>query len=561
VKAAMKSQFASFWRAAMVAEHASIMQHQTFKLVPLPHPAPNLVSCRWVFAVKEKDGLVVRFKARLVARGFTQQQGVDFEETYSPVMKYKTLRIILALVVRFGLRLEVMDVQTAYLHADLKETVYMQQPEGFEQHDTQHANGGSVMRTLVCLLLKALYGLKQAGREWNLHLDEFVQSLGFTRCKSDTCLYVKTSRTGRPLILSVYVDDIPCAYAIEDEKEWGEIKAAFFRRFKIAFQSEADWILNMRITRSSSGRKLVLDQQAYIEQCLEDLSMDECKPVSHPGAQEQLIATVSGSTSTLTAASHELFPYRRAIGLLMYLSNTSRPDITHAVNVASRYVQQPDATHVRAVKQILRYLSGTRQLGLLFEWNGGSDNSTLPLIGYADADWGGCKETGRSTTGTIITLGGCVIDWASKRQATVALSSCEAEYMAVAATLQSIMWLQQLLGEIGFIEVDSSHSHTRTHAARTNSSLVTRTPTLFNDNRSTIAMSHNDVHHQRSKHIGLRYHFVREAVADEKVRLEWCTTREQLADILTKALSPSLYTRIRDVLVFTRETALNSNQN
>jgi hypothetical protein len=567
VKAAKKSLFASFWRAAMVAEHASIVQHNTFELVPLPHPAPNLVSSRWVFAVKEKDGFVVRFKARLVARGFTQQHGVDYEQTYSPVLKYKTLRIILTLVVRYGWRLEIMDVQTAYLHAELKEIVYMQQPEGFEQHDTQRANGGNTIRPLVCLLKKALYGLKQAGREWNIHLDEFVRSLGFKRCVSDTCLYVKTSRTGRPFLLSVYVDDIPSAYAIEDEKEWEEIKAAFFRRFKIAFQADADWVLNMRITRDNTGHRLVLDQQAYIEQILEDFSMDECKSVSHPGAQEELFTT----SDNITAATHSsqldqtelhAFPYRRAIGLLMYLSNTSRPDITHAVNVVSRFVERPNLSHVRAVKQILRYLSGTRQHGLLFAWDGRDDPaSPLALVGYADANWAGCLETRRSTTGTVITLGGSIVDWASKRQKTAALSSCEAEYMSVASTLQSIMWLQSILGEIGFTEVDSSHSQSHTHATRTSSSLVTRTPTLFNDNQSTIAMSTNDVYHQRTKHIDLRYHFVREAVAAEKVRLEWCTTREQLADILTKALSPSLYIRIRDVLVFTRESALESKQN
>jgi hypothetical protein len=570
-KAAMKSPFASYWRAAMDAEHASIVQHNVFELVPVPSPVPNIVTSRWVFAVKEKDGFVVRFKARLVARGFTQQQGVDFEETYSPVMKYKTLRILLTLVVQYGWRLEIMDVQTAYLHADLTDTVYMQQPDGLEQLDTQRENGRDVRQRLVWLLRKALYGLKQAGREWNILLDKFVRSLGFTRCISDTCLYVKTSLTGRPLLLSVYVDDIPSAYAIEDSNEWGEITAAFFDRFKIAFQPEADWILNMRITRDPSGFRLLLDQQAYIEQILEDFGMDECKPASNPAAQERLLTTPTDGVplpsfeplarSLPMQTQGEPFNYRRAIGLLMYLANTSRPDIAHPVNFAARFVQYPGPSHVRAVRQIFRYISGTRHYGLLFQRQDNADQP-LSLIGYADADWGGCTETGRSTTGALITLGGCVIDWSSKRQTTVALSSCEAEYMAVAATLQSLMWLQQMLGEIGFIEHTVTHTSPNSpRAALTASSLVTRTPELFNDNRSAIAMSHNDVHHQRSKHISLRYHFVREAVAARKIRLEWCSTREQLADILTKSLAPSLYTRIRDVLVYTRESVLKTDQN
>jgi hypothetical protein len=581
-KAAMKSPFASYWRAAMDAEYASIVQHNVFELVPMPSPAPNIVTSRWVFAVKEKDGFVVRFKARLVARGFTQQQGVDFEETYSPVMKYKTLRILLTLVVQYGWRLEIMDVQTAYLHADLTDTVYMQQPDGLEQHDTQRENGHDVRRRLVWLLRKALYGLKQAGREWNILLDKFVRSLGFTRCISDTCLYVKTSLTGRPLLLSVYVDDIPSAYAIEDSKEWGEITAAFFDRFKIAFQPEADWILNMRITRDPSGFRLLLDQQAYIEQILEDFGMDECKPASNPAAQErlQLLTTPTNGvplpsfdrlSEPLTRSSpamqtqYEPFNYRRAIGLLMYLANTSRPDIAHPVNFAARFVQNPGSSHVRAVRQIFRYLSGTRHYGLLFQRQDDTvTDQPLSLIGYADADWGGCTETGRSTTGALITLGGCVIDWSSKRQTTVALSSCEAEYMAVAATLQSLMWLQQLLGEIGFIEQTVAAARTSLNSSRaplTASSLVTRTPELFNDNRSTIAMSHNDVHHQRSKHISLRYHFVREAVAAQTVRLQWLSTEAQVADMLTKSLPASAFIRIRDVLVYPRELPFNSDRN
>ena len=565
VKAAMKCRFWPYWRAAQASEYRSIVQHETFDLVPLPHPAPNLVSCRWVFAVKEKDGFVARFKARLVARGFTQQHGVDYEQTYSPVLKYKTLRILLTFVVRYGWRLETMDVQTAYLHADLKETVYMQQPEGFERHDVQREGGGEITRRLVCLLKKALYGLKQAGREWNEHLDAFVRSLGFTRCVSDTCLYVKTSRSGRPFLLSVYVDDIPSAYAIEDEKEWGEIKAAFFSRFKIAFQADADWILNMRITRDASGHRLLLDQQAYIEQILEDLGMDECKPAKSPAAQEPLVSTpIHTAATNLSPIDQEelrAFPYRRAIGLLQYLAGTSRLDIAYDVNVAARFVERPNITHVRAVKQILRYLNGTREYGLLFSWSGGaSSSSPLLVVAYADANWAGCKETSRSTTGTILTLGGSIIDWSSKRQTTVALSSCEAEYMAVCHTAQSIMWLQSLLGEIGFTDSDATHAAATAQSASTAPStaatLVTRTPTLFNDNQSAIAMSANDVFHQRSKHISIRYHFVREAIASKKLRLKWCSTREQLADILTKPLSPALHTRLRDVLVFTRAALL-----
>jgi hypothetical protein len=214
---ALRTPFAKYWIMAMDAEIASIKSHNTYVVVNKPAHPVNIVSSKWVFDTKCKDGIVVRFKARLVARGFSQQLGVDYDETYSPVLKYMTLRILLSIIAIKDYILELMDVQTAYLNAELKETVYMKQPEGYEEGGTSS----------VCLLRKALYGLKQAGREWNIHLDEFVRSLGFTRCINDTCLYIRQSRTNRILLLSVYVDDIPSAFAPEDTVEWGEIKAAF----------------------------------------------------------------------------------------------------------------------------------------------------------------------------------------------------------------------------------------------------------------------------------------------------------------------------------------------
>jgi hypothetical protein len=574
-KVALASPEANYWSAAMDAEYNSLQGHDTWRLVPLPAERINIVSNRWVLDLKPREGgtHIARFKARLVARGFTQEHGVDYEETYSPVVRYKSLRLILGLVAEFDLRLEVMDVQTAYLHAPLKETVYMQQPEGYEQFATV----GGERRPLVCLLQKAIYGLKQAGREWNLLLDGFVRSLGFTRCVSDTCVYVKKSRSGRPLIVSVYVDDIPSAYAREDAEEWGELKAAFFSRFKISFQAEATWFLSMRITRDQRTGALLLDQQAYVQEILEELRMDEgCKPAASPSADEPL-SIIDAPATPETLAEMKGIPYRRAVGALMYLSNTSRPDITHAVSQVARFVSNPGMRHWRAVLKIMRYLGGTRDYGLLFESHRSAasahsspsshapgtgpahDTSRLltviPLVGYADADWGGCPDTQRSTTGVIIQFGGSIVDWSSKRQATVALSSCEAEYMAVANALQSIMWTQNMLAEIGFQRAETQEA-LDSSVASIRSRLVTSRPQLFNDNRSALAMAQNDTHHQRSRHMSMRLAFVREQVAAKAVSLHWCSTQDQLADVLTKPLQASAYTRQRDLLVHSRAAFL-----
>ena len=333
LRAARRSQWWIYWEEAILGEMRSIDGHGTWILVDLPDGV-NLVSCKWVFAVKSKDGFVIRFKARLVARGFSQQYGVDFTETYSPVVKYRTLRILLALITIHDLTLELMDVQTAYLNAPLKERVYMRQPEGFEQ-------GGP---NKVCLLQRALYGLKQSGREWNTHLNEFVLSLGFVRCVSDSCVYVKTSRTGRILLLSIYVDDIPSAYDERDRAEWEEIKRLFFEKYKIKFLGEADWLLNMRITRDRPNRLLWLDQQAYTESFLEEMNMSvgECRTVAHPGAQDELSKAGCPRTEAETERMKRI-PYRRVVGLLIYLASTSRPDISHAVNLAAQFSQNPGA--------------------------------------------------------------------------------------------------------------------------------------------------------------------------------------------------------------------------
>jgi hypothetical protein len=553
VRAAKRSPWWNYWETAIRAELSSIHDHHTWVLVDPPEGV-NLVSCKWVFAVKSKDGFVIRFKARLVARGFSQQYGVDYTETYSPVVKYRTLRILLALIAIQDLTLELMDVQTAYLNAPLKERVYMRQPEGFEQ-------GGP---NQVCLLQRALYGLKQSGREWNTHLNEFVLSLGFKRCVSDTCVYVKTSRTGRIMIISIYVDDIPSAYDERDRAEWLEIKQLFFEKYKIKFLGEADWLLNMRITRDRPNRLLWLDQKSYTESFLEEFNMSvgETRSVDHPGSQEDL-TQLGCPRTTAEFAEMKRIPYRRVVGLLIYLASTSRPDISYSVNRVAQFSQNPGQIHWRAVIQILRYLCGTSNYGLLF--NGQSNSSTAQtalsntsvssisvpsvsnsavtdatkLIVYSDASWGMDKDNRRSTTGWIIKLGNCWIDWNSRKQQTVALSSCEAEYMALGAAAQGALWIKSLLGEMGY-GPNSSTTSTPTSSP---------IPIFYCDNKSAISMAQNNVLHNRSKHIDIKHHFIRELIERKVFRIDWISTSEQVADVLTKKLLPRTFIKFRDLIV------------
>jgi hypothetical protein len=542
---ALRSPYAEYWLAAMDKEYGSIVEHDTFAVVPRPESGVNIVSCKWVFAVKaDKDGFVDRFKARLVARGFSQQYGVDYTETYSSVVRFKAIRVLYAVCAIREYTLELMDVNGAYLNAPLKERVFMAQPDGYAQ-------GGESM---VWLLKKALYGLKQSGREWGEHITAFIMSLGFTRCKSDPGVYIRESASGKPILIAVYVDDIPGAFDEADRGEWEEIKRRFADKYSIKFFGEADWLLNMRITRDRSNKLLWIDQQSYIEDMLEELGLEESHGVDHPGAQGEMIKVDCPSTPEQQAQMRQV-PYRRFVGLLSWLAQTYRPDIAHSVNVAAQFSQNPGATHWRAVLQILRYLRKTADFALLFDGRMDSAASPSPaasplssMVVYADANWGGCKDTRRSTTGWIICLGRCPIDWRSQKQPTVALSSCEAEYMAVCDATQGAMWIHQLLVEIGFIAWMCPNASSPP------------VPLVLSDNKSAIALAHNDGSHGFSKHIAIKHHFIRDEINAKFISLQWISTHEQLADIFTKVLPTRIFTKFRDQLVTPRHTAQQEQQ-
>ena len=534
-----RSPYREHFLVAMDKEMASITEHDTFELVKRPEDGVNIVSCKWVFDVKaDKDGFVHvdRFKARLVARGFSQQYGVDYTETYSSAVRFKALRVLYAVCAIRGYTLELMDVNSAYLNAPLQERVYMAQPDGY----IVRGSGGVVY---VWLLKKSLYGLRQSGRRWAEHLTAFLLSIGFTRCKSDPGVYTRESASGRPILIAVYVDDIPSAFDEADRAEWEEIKRQFAVKYSIKFLGEADWLLNMRITRDRSNKLLWIDQQSYIEDMLEEVGLEEGHGVDHPGAQGEMTKADCPSTPEQQAQMRGV-PYRRFVGLLLWLALTYRPDIAHAVNVAAQFSQNPGATHWRAVMQILRYLRKTAHFALLFNGNMDSAASLSPAAGpaspmsvFADANWGGCKDTSRSTTGWLIRLGRCPIDWRSQKQPVVSLSSCEAEYMAITDATQSAIWLHQLLGEIGFL------------AWACPDATSPPVPLILSDNKSAIALAHNDGAHGYSKHIRIKYHFIRDQVEAKFVSLQWISTHEQVADIFTKALPTRIFAKFRDQLV------------
>jgi hypothetical protein len=488
------------WLEAINAEYKSLVENQTWNLVERPKER-KLVSCKWVFKVKHNaDGGVERYKARLVARGFTQTEGIDYHETYSPVVKMTSIRVLLSIVAIHDLELHQMDVKTAFLNGHLEEEIYMHQPEGFIKPGEEH---------LVCKLNRTLYGLKQSPRVWYQTIDKFFAEMGFKRIEGDYGLYVIWTEQVK-CIIALYVDDL--LLACNTMAYLNEVKQKLHNEYEMKDLGEANYVLGIQIERNRQIHEIYLNQQQYVQSVLERFRMLDCKPVSTP-MEPHIRLTKSLPPSTEKEKQEiESIPYQSAVGSLMYAMTCTRPDIAFAVSAVSRYCSNYGSSHWIAVKRIMRYLKGTADYRLKL---GGSRQAILS--GYCDADWAGDLDERKSTTGYAFYIGQGVVSWNSKRQTTVALSTAEAEYMAATQAAKEALWLKHLLAEIGFS--------------------LPQSIVIQGDNQGCIALTKNPTYHSRTKHIDIRHHFIREKVELGEVELQYCQTEEMVADVLTKALS------------------------
>ena len=484
------------WLEAIRKETESIIKHGTFSLVDLPK-GRTPISSKWVFKLKElKDG-DYKFKARLVARGFSQKEGIDYTETFAPVVKYKSLRILLAIACERNMHIHQMDVCTAFLHGELEEEIYMTPPEGLQKE-------GKVWR-----LLKTLYGLKQAPRCWNQRLDVFFAQKGYVRNENDFATYMKGS--GREqLLIAIYVDDL--LIMSEDLDAVNKTKAELTAEFEMVDFGEAQLVLGMQIKHYRKMGVLTMSQERYCEKVLTRFNMKECKAVSTPLALGQKLRLTNQQLTEKEVKDMENVPYRSAIGSLMYLMVSTRPDLAASVGILSRYLEDPNPSHWEAVKRVFRYVQGSKDYGLTFTRQGNNNP-----VGYCDADWGGCLDTRRSTTGYVFLMGGGAISWSSKRQSSVALSSCEAEYMAASQAGKEVVWLSNFLTELNV--------------------KITKPLEVYSDSQSALALMRNPVYHERSKHIDMKYHYVREQARQKNIKFLYVQTEHQVADVLTKAVS------------------------
>ena len=488
---AMETEDAKQWEQAMKKELESIMKNETWTLVPHPQDA-KVVKSRWVLRTKD-NGM---YKARFCAKGYTQRWGEDYDETFAPVAKYTSIRTLIALLAgRKNAKIHQMDVNTAFLYSILDETVYVEQPEGFIVPGKED---------YVCLLRKALYVLKQSPRAWFHLIAEVLVDFDFKQSESDPCIWIHENDKGERIYIALYVDDL--IIAGENEDEILTIKQRLSERFETKDLGIARKFLGIEIEYGSDG-SIKIHQNQYIQQLLERHGMGNCNSVATP-----LDTSVKLSSITEDEAPADPTEYASIVGGLTFAAYVTRPDIACAVGQLSQFLNNPSSTHMHAAKRILRYLQGTSKLGITYR------PPPLRLQGYSDANWAGDMDTRRSTTGYVVMLNNGAIAWKSRRQPTVALSTMESEYMALTDATKELKWIRTLFAELGY-------------------SNNTEPPTdLFSDNQGAIALAKNPVSHSRAKHIDLRHHFVREAIQDKIIWVQYIPTAEMTADSLTKAL-------------------------
>ncbi|KAL2241232.1 UNVERIFIED_CONTAM: Retrovirus-related Pol polyprotein from transposon RE1 [Sesamum indicum] len=476
------------WQQAMDAEITALEENDTWEVTTLPSDK-RAIGCKWVYKVKLKpDGSVDKYKARLVAKGYNQIEGIDYLESFSPVAKAVTVRLFLAIASSFGWALHQIDINNAFLHGYLNEDIYMLPPDGY-----------SVPQGQVCKLKRSLYGLKQASRQWNHEFTTKLLAYGFVQSHNDHCLFSKSIES-EVIFLLVYVDDVLISSSAEALIQ--PVKDYLHGLFTIKDLGHAKYFLGLEIARSSEGTSVT--QQKYIKDIIHDSGLDNANPVHTP-------LPLGLKLSSCGTVLEDPESYRRLIGRLLYLGFT-RPDVSYGAQQLSQFVHRPCKEHLAAALHLVKYLKGTSTKGLFFP-----AHNSFSLTGYCDADWASCPDSRRSLTGYCIFLGSALISWKTKKQPTVSRSTAEAEYRSLAATVCELQWISYLLKDF---------------------QVPIQTPIpLYCDNQAAVHIVANPVFHERTKHLEIDCHLVRDKYKDGFVLPSHVPSKLQLADCFTKVLA------------------------
>jgi len=485
------------WQEAMDREMKTLEDAGTWTDVPRPTDK-NVVSSKWVFHIKRKaDGTVKKYKARLVARGFTQRFGIDYFDTYSPVARLASIRTILAIAACNDWEIDTFNFNGAYLNGELNdnEQIYMEPPP-------RYGNQGEFVK----FLLKSLYGLKQAGRKWYDTLVRTLADLGFHVSDADPGVFYAHDRDDITMLAS-HVDD--CVITGTSKELITDYKQRLDAIFSLTDLGGIHWLLGIKIMHDRQACTISLSQTTYIETILDRFSLSDAKPYATPIVPGANYTRSQAPADPAEADYMQKIPYREAVGSLMYAAVATHPDITFAISTLSQFLDNPGCIHWEAVKRVFRYLAGTKTHTLTY------GNERHNLTGFTNAD-GSSQEHHHAISGYAFFINGGAVSWASKKQELITLSTAEAEYVAATHAAKECIWLRRLMEPL------FGPAPTPT--------------TLYCDNQAALHLAAEDNYHAHTKHINIRYHFIRRTIADKQITMVYCPTEEMTADILTKAL-------------------------
>ena len=449
------------------------------------------VGCKWVFIIKFKvDGKIERYKARLVAKGYTQTYGLDYQETFAPAAKMNTIRTLLSLAAQYDWFLNQLDVKNAFLHGNLEEEVFMDAPPGFEN---------TIGAGKVCKLKKSLYGLKQSPRTWFEKFTKSVHSKGFHQSQGDHTLFFKHGDNGKIAALVVYDDDI--ILMENDENEARRLKEELNKEFEIKDLGNLRYFLGIEVARSRKG--ILISQRKYVLDLLKEIGMLGCKDVETP-----IEANHKVETTMREAVNRE--SYQRLVGKLIYLSHTC-PDISHVVGIFSHFIHNPNEEHLKVALRIEKYLKNSLEMGLLF-----TKAKTMEVEIYTDADWADSSLDRKSISGYCSCLGGNLVTWRSKKKSVVARSSVEAKFRSMDLGICEGMWIKSILEDLNIG--------------------ISKPMKLYCDNKAAISMAHNPVQHDRTKHVEIDKHFIKEKLESGIICIPYVPSDRQIVVMLTKGL-------------------------
>jgi hypothetical protein len=487
------------------------MKNDVWDIVPRPK-GKSVVTSKWIYKIKHAvDGSIEKHKVRFMARGFSQVEGIDYEDTFSPIAQYTSIRTIIALASALVWRLHQMDMKTVFFNGEIEEEVYIKQPDDFVIHGKE---------SHVCRLKKALYGLKQAPRASYARIDGYLMSLGFSKSVIDANLYYKVDN-GESLILTLYVDDLFLTRA-EHLITWCKHELAFELEMKDLRMMY--YFLGLEVWQRTY--EIFPSQGKCTVEILRRFGMTYCKSMTTSMVRNLKKLSESSSNSNLIDPTM----YRQLIGSLMYLVNT-RPDICYAVNAFSQFMSQSRQIHWVIVKHVLRYLRGTVGYDLRY-----ASSIDMRLQGYADSDWAGSTIDKKSTFECCFSLGSAMVSWCSMKRTFVALSTIEVEYIVVRTTVREAVWLRKLLAGLFGQMLDPTVIHC--------------------DNQRCVKLSENLVSHDNTKHVEIKYHSIRDIVQRKAVQVEYLPTDEQITDVLTKPLARSKFVYFCDKLGMTENVPL-----